>query len=97
MLRGSSSYREPLDHEVAQTEWVALEVLEANLGAVSYHKVVLEEATPDDREQRQNQSREEPVVKRCQRKSQSQIAEKTHRVEELGRLRAEDLRESHSG
>ena len=36
---------------------MALEVLEANLGAVNYHKVVLEEATPeDDREQRQNHS-----------------------------------------
>ena len=31
-----------------------MEVLEANLGAVNYHKVVLEEATPEDREQRQN-------------------------------------------
>ena len=39
---------------------------------------------------------EEPVAKRSQRKRQSQIAEKEHRGEELGRQRAEDLRESHS-
>ena len=39
---------------------------------------------------------EEPVLKRSQRKRQSQTAEKEHRGEELGRRRAEDLRESHS-
>ena len=33
---------------------MALEVLEANLGAVNYHKVVLEEAAPREREQEQN-------------------------------------------
>ena len=33
---------------------VALEVHEANLGAVNYQKVELEEATPEDREQRQH-------------------------------------------
>ena len=32
---------------------MALEVHEGNLGVVSYHKVVLEEATPENREQRQ--------------------------------------------
>ena len=35
-------------------------------------------------------------MKRSQRKRQSQIAEKEHRGEELGRRRAEDLREAHS-
>ena len=39
---------------------------------------------------------EEPVMKRRQRKRQSQVAEKEHRGEELGRGRVEDLRESHS-
>ena len=29
---------------------MALEVQEANLGAVNYHKVVLEDATPEDRD-----------------------------------------------
>ena len=33
-----------------------MEVHEANFGAVNNHKVVLEEATPKDREQRQNHS-----------------------------------------
>ena len=42
------------DHEVAQCRVVALEVPEANFGAASYHKVVLEETTSEDREQRQN-------------------------------------------
>ena len=65
---------------------MALEVSEANLGAVNYHKVVLEEVTPEPQP-------EEPVVKRCQRKRQRQIAEKE---EEVGRRRAEDLREAHS-
>ena len=35
-------------------------------------------------------------MKRSQRQRQSQIAEKEHRGEELGRRRVEDLRESHS-
>ena len=39
---------------------------------------------------------EEPVMKRSQRKEQSQTAEKEHRGEELGRRRAEHLREAHS-
>ena len=39
---------------------------------------------------------EEPVVKRSQRKRQRQIADKEHRGEELGRRRAEDLREAQS-
>ena len=38
---------------------------------------------------------EEPVMKRSQRKRQSQIAEKEHNSEELGRRRAEDLAEVH--
>ena len=46
---------------------------------------MLEEATPEDREQKQSQ-----------RKRQSQIAEKEHRGEELGRRRAEDLRDADS-
>ena len=33
-----------------------MEVQEANLGAVNYHKVEPEEATPEDREQRQHHS-----------------------------------------
>ena len=33
-----------------------MEVLEVNLGTVNYHKVVLEEATPEDRELRQKHS-----------------------------------------
>ena len=37
---------------------------------------------------------EEPVMKRSQRKIQSQIAEMEHRGEELGRRRVEDPRES---
>ena len=39
---------------------VELEVPEANLGAVNYHKGVLEEATEEDREQRQNHSQKSP-------------------------------------
>ena len=42
------------------TKWRKLrvvEVLEANFGAVNYHKVV-EEATPEDREQRQYHSQQ---------------------------------------
>ena len=35
---------------------MALEVPEANLAAVHYLKVVLEEATPEDRKQRKNRS-----------------------------------------
>ena len=38
---------------------------------------------------------EEPVMKRSQRKRESQIAEKERRGEELARRRVEDLRESH--
>ena len=74
---------------------MALEVPEANLGAVNYDKVVLEEATPEDREETGPQL-EEPAVKRSQRKRQSQIAEKEHESEELGRRPVEDPRESHS-
>ena len=68
---------------------MALEVIGADRGAVNYHKVVLEEATPEDRKERQEPQLEEPVVKRRPRKRQSQIAEKEHRGEELGRRRAE--------
>ena len=46
---------------------------------------MLEEATPEDREQKQSQ-----------RKRQSQIAEKEHRGEELGRRRADDPRDADS-
>ena len=63
-----------------------VEVLEANLGAVNYHKVV-EEATPEDTEQGA-----EPMMKRSQRMGERKIAEKEHRGEEFGRRREEDLR-----
>ena len=63
---------------------MALEVLEANFGAINCHNAVLDEATPEDREQEKNH--------RSQRKRRSQIATQEHRGEELGRRRAEDLR-----
>ena len=57
---GAEGHRAPYprikDHEVAQWCAVALEVPEAKLEAGNYHKVVLEEATPEDREQRQHHS-----------------------------------------
>ena len=88
-MRGAKHVPRTNDHEVAQVDRVvALEVLEANFGAKNCHNVVLEEATPEDREQEKNH--------RSQRKRQRQIAEKEHRGEELGRRRAEDLREFHS-
>ena len=74
---------------------MALELPDTNLGAVNDHKLVLEEATPEDREQRQNHS-QKPVAKRSRPKRQRQIAEKEHRGEELARRRAEDLPEVHS-
>ena len=49
-----------------------MEVHEANLGAVNYHKVELEEATPEDRGQRQHPS-QKPVMKRSQRKRQRRL------------------------
>ena len=72
---------------------MALEVLEANFGAVN-HKVV-----PGGGDARRQRTETEPqpeelVVKRSQRQRQSQIAEKEHRGEDLGRRRVEDLRES---
>ena len=69
---------------------MASEVIEADLGAVNCHEVVLEKATPEDRELRQEPLPEEPVVEIRPRKRQSQIAEKEHRGEELGRRRAEE-------
>ena len=44
---------------------------EANLGAVNYHKAVLEEATPEDREQRQHHSQRDSG-ERTQRRNHSQ-------------------------
>ena len=73
---------------------MALEVQEANLGAVNNQKVELEEATPEDRTETASQP-EEPVMRRSHRKRQRQIAEMEHRSEELGRRRVEDPRESH--
>ena len=35
-----------------------VEIPETNFRTVNYHKVVLEEATPEDKEQRQNHSKE---------------------------------------
>ena len=64
---------------------MALEVHEANLGAVNYHKVELEEATLEDRKTETASPPEEPVMKRSQRTRQRQIAEKEHGGEELGR------------
>ena len=52
VLRGPSIYREP----VSRSRVVALEVQEANLGAANNNKVELEEATPEDRGERQHHS-----------------------------------------
>ena len=84
------------DHEVAHFWVVALEVSGMNCRVVSYHKVVLKEATPEDKEQRQNHSQKSQWWKEINERSRVILPKKEHRSEELGRRRAEDPRESHS-
>ena len=47
---------------------------EANVGAVNYHKVVLEEATPEDREQRQNHSQRASAERKQRRNHRPRVS-----------------------
>ena len=91
-LWGRSTHREPMI-----TKW---RKLSSGVGGArgEPRSSKLPQSRGDARRQRTEtmSQPEEPVMKKSQRKRQSQIAEMEHRCKELGRRRVEDLRESHS-
>ena len=59
------------------------EVPEANLKAVNYHKVVLEVATPEDREQRQNHSQKSQWWKEVNERGNSRLPKRSTQAKNL--------------
>ena len=62
---------------------MALEVLEANLEALNYHNAVLEEATPEDREQRQNHSQTSQWWKEVNKRGTARLPKRSTEAKNL--------------
>ena len=58
-------------------------MLEANFGSVSHHKVVLEEATPEDREQRQNHSQKSQWRKEVNERGNARLPKRSTEAKNL--------------